>query len=37
MRKLFDLGVYEIMSVKKPGAILSQVMESIEIITKVLL
>lgn len=34
MRKLFDLSVYEILSVKKPGAILNQVMENIEIITK---
>lgn len=34
IRQLLDLSVYEILSVKKPGALLNQVMENIEILTK---
>lgn len=34
IRELLDLSVYEVLSVKKPGALLHQVMENIEIMTK---
>lgn len=34
IRKLLDLQLYETMSIKKPGALLDQVMENIEILTK---
>lgn len=34
IRKILDLQLYETMSIKKPGALLDQVMENIEILTK---